>query len=461
MDAADTKVPNRKPKHVILRLPSQKSNTSSVASNAVQSLLAIKDQTQNDILRTELTDRCHAFPILEDSELRPSESLAEELECVIAPPVNSWIAACDPELNFPRCLMGRYREDEFFKWVLENPTNFTEFYVKKDLVFWQEGMSNVLCIPNVKIQNKNAHKIIIDHAHSILAHLVGPQKTLSYLQEQVWWKEMVQDINKFCNTCHICKTAKLNNQRPYGLLRTLPVPFKPWDGIGVDFVGPLPESKNCNGMFNTICVIIDLLTSMVHLVPSQQTFHAKDVVELMFDCMYKLHGLLSYIVSNRDLLFTSVFWDCLHYLIGVKLKLSSTYHPQTDGSTECANRTITQMLRMCVNAKQKDWAVKLPTIKFTMNNTRSKMTGFAPFFLYSGRMPRPMIWENPESSEFPGVCIHAQQMKDMIMSAHNAMLAAHVKQTVSANRMHRPAPFEEGDLVYISTKNLNLPKNRA
>ena len=84
-------------------------------------------------------------------------------------------------------------------------------------------------------------------------------------------------------------------------------------------------------------MIIDLLTAMVHLVPSRTTYTAKQVAELIFDNVYKLHGLPKAIVSDRDVLFTSGFWTHLHKLIGVKQKMSSAYHPETDRSTERAN----------------------------------------------------------------------------------------------------------------------------
>lgn len=63
---------------------------------------------------------------------------------------------------------------------------------------------------------------------------------------------------------------------------------------------------------------------------------------------------INYIISDRDVLFTSAFWTRLNQLIGTELKMSSAYHPETDGSTERANRTITQMLRQCVDSKQTD-----------------------------------------------------------------------------------------------------------
>ena len=102
----------------------------------------------------------------------------------------------------------------------------------------------------------------------------------------------------------------------------------------MDFVGLLPESGNHDGIYDSIMVIICLLTSMVHLVPSRTTYNATQPAELMFEHVYKTHGLPRNIVSDRDVLFTITFWSHLHRLIGTKLRLSSAYHPQSDGATE-------------------------------------------------------------------------------------------------------------------------------
>lgn len=112
----------------------------------------------------------------------------------------------------------------------------------------------------------------------------------------------------------------------------------------MDFVGPLPTSSNRDGSFDSITVVICLLTAMVKLLPSRINYRAQDLAELMFEGVYKHHGLPRTIVSDQDVLFTSTFWKNLHKLIGTKLKMSSAYHPQTDGATEQAARTVTQML---------------------------------------------------------------------------------------------------------------------
>ena len=121
----------------------------------------------------------------------------------------------------------------------------------------------------------------------MLAHL-GASKTLEYLRDHVWWKDMVTDVKAFCETCHKCKMSKPSNQKSYSILNPLPVLGYPWESIGMDFISPLPESGNRDGLFGSITVIICLLTSMVHLIPSRTNYNASQLAEHVF----KLHGLL-------------------------------------------------------------------------------------------------------------------------------------------------------------------------
>jgi hypothetical protein len=97
---------------------------------------------------------------------------------------------------------------------------------------------------------------------------------------------MVSDTKAYCETCMICKKSKPSNQKPYGLLNPLAVPSEPWESresIGVDFVGPPPISHNRDGEFDSITVVICLLTAMVEIIPSHTTYKAQDIAELMFE----------------------------------------------------------------------------------------------------------------------------------------------------------------------------------
>ena len=215
-----------------------------------------------------------------------------------------------------------------------------------------------------------------------------------------------------------CKRSKPSNQKPYGILNPLAIPGNRLALISlVHYLYHTIEMENLN-------IVICLLTAMVEIIPSRTNYKAQEIAELMFKNVYKHHGLLKTIISNWDVLFTSTFWGHLNKLIGIKLKMSSAYHPQIDSATEHANRTITQMLRQCINPNQKDWVSKLPTIQFAINSARSESTGFAPFFLNNGRMLRAMIWNSADHTEYSNIREFALKKKLALMSAHDSIIGA-------------------------------------
>ena len=356
---------------------------------------------------------------------------------------------------------GKYQEDSFFKLILDNPRHYKNFSVTPNgQIELVRTEGNLLCIPDIKYEGRSVREIVISEAHSILAHL-GARKTVDYIRDSCWWKDMIDDIHAFCESCTVCKRTKPTNHRPYGPLNPLSVPTYPWETIGMDFIGPLPESKDRDSTYDIITLVIDHLTGMIHLVPSRQDYTSRDVAELVFTNIYRLHGLPKSIVSDRDRLFTAGFWTHLHKLIGTNLRMSSAFHPQTDGASERAVRTTTQMIRNCIAPNQKDWVSKLPGIEFAINSARSETTGYAPFFLNYGRMPRSFIWNDAHKDEFPGVRALANKLKMAVMSAHDSILAARVRQTRTANRKRMIVPFKVGELVYISTKNIKFPRGLA
>ncbi|KAJ3556748.1 hypothetical protein NP233_g11909 [Leucocoprinus birnbaumii] len=376
------------------------------------------------------------------------------------PPLVNLLHDAPNGIDIPSAIRDQYRTDPQFKSIIDSLKEYKNFRLDNGLLLINIQGSERLCIPNVSIDNRSIREVLISEAHSLLSHL-GAARTCDYLREQVWWKSIVKDIHNFCESCMTCKRSKPTNHKPYGLLQPLPVPSRPWENIGVDFVGPLPESRDRDAAYDSVTVIIDRLTGMIHLVPSRVNYNARQVAELIFREVYRLHGLPKSIVSDRDTLFTSTFWQRLNELVGTKLLMSSAYHPESDGSTERANRTIVQMLRQCVAPDQKNWVSKLPAIEFAINSARSEVTGYAPFFLNHGQMPRSLIWNSPTQSEYPGVRVFAQNMKNAVVQAHDSILAHRIKEIRTANRKRIPSPFSTSDLVYISTKNISFPRGLA
>jgi hypothetical protein len=197
---------------------------------------------------------------------------------------------------------------------------------------------------------------------------------------------MSKSATTFCKTCEACQQAKGSSQRPAGKLHPLPIPMKPWDSIVMDFVGPFPESRG----FNYLWVIICRMTSMVHLVPVTINVTATELSWKHLREIVRLHGLPSSIVSDRDSKFTSRWWKELQQILGTRLLMSTSFHPQTDGQSEQAIRNVTQILRTMVQPDQRDWAEKIDMVEFAINSSISETTGYAPFELGGGYMPSMM-----------------------------------------------------------------------
>ncbi len=118
----------------------------------------------------------------------------------------------------------------------------------------------------------------------------------------------------------------------------------------MDFVTDLPISANWKGdSYDSILVIVDRLTKIVHYVPVKVTINAPGQAKVIIDVVVHHHGVPELIVTDQGSLFTSKFWSLLCYFLGIKRKLSTAFHPQTDGQTERQNSTIKAYLRAFVN----------------------------------------------------------------------------------------------------------------
>ena len=158
---------------------------------------------------------------------------------------------------------------KLFALILDKPTEHPDFAIKNGLI-WQinQHFDEVMCIPH----NWDTITQILDQSHTILGHF-GDQRTNEYTWQWYWWPLMNKVVHEFCQTCESCQQAKGSNTKPLEKLHTLPVPIKPWYSIGMDFIGPFPESKN----FNYLWVIICWMTSMVHLIPGHTKMKASEL----------------------------------------------------------------------------------------------------------------------------------------------------------------------------------------
>ena len=152
----------------------------------------------------------------------------------------------------------------------------------------------------------------------------------------------------------------------------------------MDFITHLLRTRSG---FDSLLVMVDYLTKMMVLRPTHSTAMAVDTARIVMDAVVRVHGVPRVIVSDRDTRFTSSFWKEICRSMGTSLAMSSGYHPQTDGETERANRSIEEMLRAYLGRRQIDWDERLGMVEYGYNNSVHSSSGYTPFYLCYGRHP--------------------------------------------------------------------------
>jgi len=248
----------------------------------------------------------------------------------------------------------------------------------RDGVLWRDGL---LWIPSSSTLRKQV--LETEHDSKIAGHF-GRDKTFEMVTRNFYWPKMRAEIEDYVTTCPVCQRNKSSRHRRYGLLQPLETPYAPWADLAMDFITKLPSSR---GM-TQIWVIVDRFTKMAHFIPLPTNADTKLLAEVFLREIWRLHGLPQSIVSDRDPKFTAAYWSELMSRLGVKSRLSTAFHPQTDGQSERLNQTLEAYLRIYCNFEQNDWVELLPLAEFSYNNSVTSATGISPFFANYGFHPR-------------------------------------------------------------------------
>ena len=233
------------------------------------------------------------------------------------------------------------------------------------------------------------------------------------------------------SSCDFCQHNKPSNDRPAGLLQPLPVPEFRWQWVTVDLIQDLPETKAGH---TAIVVFVDRLSKMVHFAPAWNNMGAEEFAQVLMTNIFRLHGMPMFLVSDGDKLLTSRFFEKVSKLLGIGQKMSPASHPQTDGQTERANRTLEDMLRPFVNPAQSDWHVKLPCCEFAVNNSWNRAAGSTPFFLNYGDHPRTLV-NVDVVTPLPAANAFVGRVRDAVSRARESLLYAQRRMLIKLDAM--------------------------
>jgi hypothetical protein len=193
-----------------------------------------------------------------------------------------------------------------------------------------------------------------EHDSKVAGHW-GAGKTVEIVSKNFYWPGMETQVRQYVHEGDSCQRNKASRHRRNGLLHSLELPSSPWSSISMDFITDLPESEGCR----TIWVIVNCFTNMAHFVALKEKTAAA-VARQLVNHIWKLHGLPDDIVLDCDTAFTSKFWKEVMTFLGIKQRMSTAFHPQTDGQTKRVNQVLEAYRREYCGYEQDNWMELLP-----------------------------------------------------------------------------------------------------
>ena len=305
-------------------------------------------------------------------------------------------------------------------------------------------------------------KEFIQKFHEAPAHgHQGSRRTLGRIKQHYHIDKAAALVKEVVKECDICIRNKAARHAPYGLMGTTPIPGTPWKSVQWDFIVKLPPSRDpmTGVVYDSILVIVERLTKYMVCIPYKESSSAEELSFAFLREVVAHHGMPEEIISDRDKLFTSKFWTALTAYLGVKRKLSTAFHPQTNGGTERMNQVIEAYLRCYVNYKQDNWVSLLPLAQFAYNSSITDTTKVSPFYANFGY--ELSAYNEPHSTNIDNQLARTQA--DEIKELHKELaeelrfVAEKSALYYNAKRSQEPT-LKEGDKVYLLRRNIKTQR---
>ena len=316
------------------------------------------------------------------------------------------------------------------------------FRLINDVLYREQNSKLLLAIPS------SQRKSLLYAAHESLMSLhPGVTKTLLKLRDQYWFPHMTKHVTDHIAQCGSCQRRK-NPKNPQRVPLKNQMASGPFHVLSVDFQGPFVESES--GMKH-ILVFTDHFTKWCEMIPTKDQT-ANTVAQCYIDTIFCRYGCSEILISDRAKNFLSDVVKQVNKLLQVDHRLTSPYHPQTNGQVEVYNRSIANMLSHVVAEHHRDWDKYVSFCQLAHNSSRHTIINASPSMLLMGRevrlpfdLTKPQVQEEVEEGTF-AASLH-DKMRKVWSLARQYISKGKIKQKKYYDRHTNPTKLKVGDAV--------------
>ena len=296
---------------------------------------------------------------------------------------------------------------------------------------------------------------ILSLAHDSVSGHLGVRKTYHRIMRYFWWPGLKSDVSKFCRTCHVCQMmGKPNQVIPPAPLVPIPAIGEPFEHIIIDCVGPLPKTKSG---YQYLLTIMCAATRYPEAIPLR-TLKAKYVINALVN-FFSIFGLPISCQSDRGSNFTSKVFKQAMASLSIKRKLSSAFHPESQGVLERFHSTLKSTMKKYCAETGREWDVGLPFLLMAVRESVQESLGFSPNELVFGhsvrgplRVLRDRLLLNPNvpaSNVLDYVSAFRERLHKARDFARSALAESQGKMKERYDRKSVKREFQVGDRVLL------------
>ena len=198
----------------------------------------------------------------------------------------------------------------------------------------------------------NLRRRLISQYHDVpAAGHFGTERCYRAISQFYYWPCMRDDVADYVRSCPVCQRMKVKPQ-PAPEMRPLDAPSRPFEFITLDWLGGFPTNKHGN---NSVLNIVCKFCEWVITIPCDKRMGSEDLCEVLYDKVFSWVGLPLKILRDRDTRLRASQMRALHKYLGVRLMMSTAYHPQTDGQSENFHKAFLSVLKALVNKYHSNW----------------------------------------------------------------------------------------------------------